>query len=174
MWKGIIALIAVLIAIIIGFNFIGTDQADKTDIKINMIIESPAFQNNQNIPSKYTCDGLNVNPPLKISGIPAEAKSLALIMDDPDATRGTWTHWVLANIDPSIREIPENSVPAGAVELKSSFAKPRYGGPCPPSGTHRYFFKLYALNTPKISSVSEIPAHTIVQAELIGLYSRQR
>ena len=192
MWKGAAALIAVVIAVVIGFNFIGTDRENKNgdidsgtannagmeSVKINMTIESPAFQNNQSIPSKFTCDGANVNPPLEISGVPENAKSLALIMDDPDAPRGVWTHWALANINPSVREIPENSVPADAVELKSSFAKPGYGGPCPPPSAdgrpHRYFFKLYALDTPKINSASEIPAHAIAQAELIGLYSRQR
>ena len=138
-----------------------------------MKLESPAFGHNQNIPAKYTCDGKNINPLLKISGAPETAKSLALIVDDPDATRGvTWVHWVVLNIELKTSEIPENSVPAGSLELKTSFGKPGYGGPCPHSGTHRYFFKLYALDTPKISSVKEIPAHTVASAELIGLYSR--
>ena len=147
-----------------------------------MKIESSAFQNNQNIPAKYTCDGENVNPLLKISGAPENAKSLALIVDDPDATRGvTWIHWVLLNIDPTVRKISKNSVPVNSLELKTSFGKPGYGGPCPPpnpdksvgKGTHRYFFKLYALNAPKINSVEEIPMHTIASAELIGLYKRK-
>jgi len=138
-----------------------------------MKIESSAFQNNQNIPPKYTCDGENINPQLKISGVPESAKSLALIVDDPDASMGTWVHWVVLNIDPETAEIPENSAPAGSLELKTSFDKPGYGGPCPHTGTHRYFFKLYALDAPKINSAEEIPAHTIASAELIGLYQRR-
>lgn len=89
-----------------------------------MKIESPAFQNNQNIPAKYTCDGENISPPLKISGVPENAKSLALIVDDPDAPMCTWIHWVLLNISPATSEIAENSAPAGALELKTSFGKP--------------------------------------------------
>ncbi|OGF61723.1 hypothetical protein A2926_03100 [Candidatus Giovannonibacteria bacterium RIFCSPLOWO2_01_FULL_44_40] len=151
-----------------------------------MRIESHAFGHNQSIPAKYTCDSpvgeQAPNPPLEISGVPENAKSLALIVDDPDATRGvTWAHWVVLNIDPEIHEISENSVPSGALELKTSFGKPGYGGPCPPpnqdksigKGTHRYFFKLYALDVPKINSVDEISAHTVASAELIGLYSRK-
>lgn len=138
-----------------------------------MKIENPAFQNNEKIPAKYTCDGINTNPPLKISGTPKDAKSLTLIMDDPDAPMGTWTHWIILNISPTISEIPENSVPPNSTELKTSFGKPGYGGPCPPSGTHRYFFKLYALDIEKINSVEEISSHTIAKAELVGLYSRK-
>ena len=150
-----------------------------------MKIESAAFQNNERIPAKYTCDGNppagGINPPLKISDIPANAKSLALIVDDPDATSGrTWVHWIVLNISPALREIAENSVPVNSTELKTSFGKLGYGGPCPPpnpdksigAGTHRYFFKLFALDA-KINSVDEIPAHTIASAELIGLYSRK-
>ena len=141
---------------------------------IEMKIESSAFQNNQNIPAKYTCDGENINPPLKISGVPENAKSLALVVDDPDATRGiTWVHWILLNIDPAIGEIAENSLPEKTKELVTSFGKPGYGGPCPPKGSkpHRYFFKLYALYD-KINSVEEIDKHTIEKAELVGFYSR--
>ncbi|KKT29064.1 hypothetical protein A3I36_00240 [Candidatus Giovannonibacteria bacterium RIFCSPLOWO2_02_FULL_45_28] len=152
-----------------------------------MRIESPVFGHNQSIPEKYTCDGQNINPALKISGVPENAKSLALIVDDPDATRGiTWIHWVILNIggeklENGRLEITENNVPTGSLELKTSFGKPGYGGPCPPpnqdksigKGTHRYFFKLYALDTEKINSVEEIPAHTIASAELIGLYNRK-
>lgn len=137
-----------------------------------MKIESPAFQNNQTIPVKYTCDGENVNPPLKISDTPENTRSLALVVDDPDASIGTWVHWIVLNIDPQIAEIPENSVPPDALELKTSFGKPGYGGPCPRSGTHRYFFKLYALDA-EINSTEEIHAHTLAGAELVGLYTRK-
>jgi len=146
-----------------------------------MKITSPVFGHNQKIPSKYTCDGENLSPPLEISGVPEGAKSMVLIMDDPDATHGLWVHWVLWNISPDTKEIPENSVPAGAAEGMTSFGKPGYGGPCPPSGTHRYFFKLCALNkklelSPSAEKVEleEVMAGQVLdQAELIGLYSRQ-
>ena len=151
-----------------------------------MKITSPLFEHNEAIPSKYTCDlsrqvGGNVNPPLKIEGVPEGAKSIVLIMDDPDATRGLWVHWVLWNLSPDTKEIPENSVPAGAVEGTTSFGKPGYGGPCPPSGTHRYFFKLYALNgkleLPPSAGKAELEeamaGQVLDQVELIGLYSRQ-
>lgn len=146
-----------------------------------MKLESPAFEHNQKIPSKYTCDGKNINPPLKIESVPEATKSLVLIMDDPDAPRGTWVHWTLWNISPDTKEIPENSVPAGAVQGQTSFGKPGYGGPCPPSGTHRYFFKLYALDaTLELSPQADratletaMEGRILDKAELIGLYSRR-
>ncbi len=146
-----------------------------------MKLESPIFENNGNIPSKYTCDGGNVNPPLEIREVPENAKSLVLIVDDPDAPMGTWVHWTVWNISPKTTEISENSVPEGAVEGITDFGKPGYGGPCPPSGTHRYFFKLYALNTTldldssaKAKDIEKaMEGHILDKAELIGLYSRQ-
>src|SRR3989338_8553032 len=99
-----------------------------------MKITSPVFQNNGNIPSKYTCQGEDINPELNIEGIPENAKSLVLIMDDPDAPVGVWDHWVLFNIS-MITKINEDSVPQGAVQGKNSWEKNGYGGPCPPSGT---------------------------------------
>ncbi|MBD3360547.1 YbhB/YbcL family Raf kinase inhibitor-like protein [Candidatus Peregrinibacteria bacterium] len=146
-----------------------------------MEITSTAFNNNENIPSKYTCDGQDINPPLQISGTPENAKSLVLIVDDPDAPAGTWIHWTVWNIDPKIIEIPENSVPAGAVEGETSFENTGYGGPCPPSGTHRYFFKLYALDimldldqNAKSDDIYQVmEGHTVDSAELIGLFSRE-
>jgi len=143
-------------------------------------IESPEFGSNEMIPSKFTCEGQNTNPELKISGVGSNAKSLVLIMDDPDAPMGTWVHWTLWNIDPETAEIPQNSVPEGAVEGITSFKKPGYGGPCPPSGTHRYFFKLYALDTMLAlgakATASDIEkameGHILDSAELVGLYKR--
>ena len=144
-------------------------------------ISSPVFKHNQMIPSKYTCDGEDVNPPLFIGNAPPEAKSLALIADDPDAPAGIWVHWVLWNIDPKTTEIGESSVPAGAHQGTTDFRMQRYGGPCPPSGTHRYFFKLYALDTAidpgkgatKAGLERAMKGHVIAQAELIGLYKRK-
>lgn len=146
-----------------------------------MKIQSSAFQNNGSIPAKYTCDGLDVNPPLEFLDVPSNAKSLALIMDDPDAPAGTWVHWTLWDMDSKISSIPENSVPAGVTQGVTSFGKPGYGGPCPPSGTHRYFFKLYALDkelylpssTDKNGLLDAMQGHILDQAELIGLYKRK-
>ncbi|MCL5666597.1 MAG: YbhB/YbcL family Raf kinase inhibitor-like protein [Patescibacteria group bacterium] len=147
----------------------------------NMKIESQAFKDGENIPAKYTCDGEGVNPPLEFGNVPAEAKSLALIMDDPDAPGKTWTHWLVWNIDPAVSRIAENSVPEGAMQGQASSGQNNYGGPCPPSGTHRYYFKVYALDAKlDIPSYSDQAAleqamdgHIIGQAELVGLYSRQ-
>jgi len=141
-------------------------------------ITSPSFQNNGAIPAKYTCDGNDVNPPLNITGIPREAKSLVLIVDDPDASMGTFVHWVVWNIPPKER-IEENSVPG--VEGMNDFRKRSYGGPCPPSGTHRYFFKLYALdvkldlktNSRKEDVEKAIEGHVLARGEIVGLYRRR-
>lgn len=148
---------------------------------VTMNISSPAFAHNGSIPAMYTCDGTNVSPSLAVSGVPQGARSLVLISDDPDAPRGTWVHWLLWNLDPTTREIPEGSVPTSAIEGTTSFRKTGYGGPCPPSGTHRYFFKLYALDTtlnlPPAAHKDQLEAamagHILAQAELIGLYSRK-
>ena len=140
-------------------------------------ISSPKFEHKGSIPVKYTCDGENINPPLIIEGIPEKAKSLVLIVDDPDAPMGTWVHWVVWNI-PTINIIEENNVPG--VEGINDFNQHGYGGPCPPSGTHRYFFKVYALSTEldlnpsstKKDVESAMEARIITKAELVGLYSR--
>ncbi len=142
---------------------------------------SRAFPDNGMIPSEYTCDGADGNPPLTIRNVPANSRSLALIVDDPDAPRGTWVHWVLWNIGPGTTEIPSKSVPGGALQGTNDFGKQGYGGPCPPSGTHRYFFKLYALDiSPALKSGSTkarleeaMKGHIIEKAELLGLYRRK-
>lgn len=146
-----------------------------------MKITSPAFESEQQIPAKYTCDGDNVNPPLVFEDIPEQAKSLVLIMDDPDAPDKTWVHWILYNISPNIEFINENSKPGTALVGLNDFEKNDYGGPCPPSGTHRYFFKLYALSekledmpefTDKDMLIEAMNTLVIESAELIGLYSK--
>ncbi len=147
----------------------------------NMKLTSSVFQSNQSVPAKFTCDGENVNPPLTISDTPGDAKSIVLIMDDPDAPSGTWVHWTLWNIDPNTKEIAENSLARGAIEGITSFGKPGYGGPCPPSGTHHYHFKLYALDTTLSLSSSasredlekSMKGHIISKSELVGLYSHK-
>lgn len=148
------------------------------DLKIN----SSAFSDGEFIPARYTADGLDVNPPLQISGVPEGAKSLVLIMDDPDAPVGVWDHWVVFNIPPSVTEISENSTPAGAVVGKNSWGRTNYGGPAPPSGVHRYFFKLYALDSmlplpvgaTKAQVESAMKGHILAEAQLMGKYSRSR
>ena len=143
-----------------------------------MKLTSPAFEHNQMIPKKFTCQGNDVNPELNIAGIPAEAKNLALIVDDPDAPMGTWVHWVVFNIPPSAAKIKENSIPG--MQGYNDFGRNNYGGPCPPSGTHRYFFKLYALDTEldlkegikKQELEKAMEGHILVKTELIGLYKK--
>jgi len=143
-----------------------------------LTITSPAFENNKSIPSKYTCDGDDVNPTLNIEGIPKETKSMVLIVDDPDAPMGTWDHWIVWNIPPT-NKIEENSVPG--TEGLNDFRKHSYGGPCPPSGTHRYFFKIYALDTKldlnpnsrKKDVENAMKDHILAKGELVGLYSRR-
>ena len=145
----------------------------------SMEISSPEFEHHQSIPKKYTCQGDDVNPPLKIADIPPGAKCLVLIVDDPDAPMGPWDHWIIWNIQP-VEQISENSVPMGAVEGKNSWGKNQYGGPCPPSGTHRYFFKLYALDSllelPSDSGKADVEkameGHVIGESQLIGVYEK--
>ena len=145
-----------------------------------MKITSATFQSNSKIPSKYTCDGENINPPLQFSDISDNAKSLVLIVDDPDAPSKTWVHWVVYNIRGDVTEVEEDSTPGGGIEGITDFGRAGYGGPCPPSGTHRYFFKLYALHTTldfpqnvtKQMVEEKMQGHILDQAELIGLYSR--
>lgn len=146
-----------------------------------MTITSPAFEDNGDIPARYTCDGKDINPPLKFGNIPAGARSLALIVDDPDAPGGIWVHWVVWNIDPGTVEIGENTVPKGSVQGVNDFEKRDYGGPCPPSGTHRYFFKLYALDTllnfssdaGKAGLEKAMEGHILAKAQIVGLYKRR-
>jgi len=170
--------ILVSVAIIL---LLASGAASKEAGKMSTLnIESPAFQNNASIPRHYTCDGKDVNPPLVIRGVPDGAKSLALIVDDPDAPMGTWVHWVVWNIDPATMQIAENAVPPGAQQGKNDFKKTSYGGPCPPSGTHRYFFKLYALDTKlnlgsnatKADVEKAMKGHILGEAQTMGLYKR--
>jgi Raf kinase inhibitor-like YbhB/YbcL family protein len=146
-----------------------------------MKITSSAFQEGGNIPDKFSKNGENINPALRIEGAPAEAKSLLLIMDDPDAPVGLFTHWLVWNIDPNTTEIAENSVPKGAVQGTNDYPNLGYGGPQPPSGTHRYYFKVFALDqTLDLKSGAkraEVDAamrgHVIAQGQLMGRYSHK-
>ena len=188
----LVALFITLIILLIGVIILQRGKISKKsgvskpqpnnteDFIANMKIVSSTFDNNQNIPSKYTCDGENINPPLTFSVIPNNAKSLVLIVDDPDAPGGVWTHWILFNISPAIQNITENSVPPEAIQGITSFGSNRYGGPCPPFGTHHYFFKLFALDT-KLNLTDKtdsenlqeaMKGHVIEQTQLVGIYSR--
>lgn len=145
-----------------------------------MKITSIVFENNQPIPAKYTCQGENINPPLSFSEVPPATQSLTLIVDDPDAPGTTWVHWVLFNIPPNTQAISENSIPSAALQGLTDFGTSTYGGPCPPSGTHRYFFKLYALDislnltekAKKEDIEKAMKDHILAKTELIGLYKK--
>jgi len=144
-------------------------------------ITSSSFQAGGDIPAKFTCDGTNVSPALQIGGVPNEAKSLVLIVDDPDAPRGLFTHWIIWNIDPKTTRVAENSAPAAGVQGTNDFGKRNYGGPCPPSGTHRYFFKIFALDTKlelkpnarRAELDAAMRGHILAQGELTGRYSHK-
>jgi Raf kinase inhibitor-like YbhB/YbcL family protein len=146
-----------------------------------MKITSSAFQEGANIPSKFTCDGADTSPPLQIADIPSEAKSLALIVEDPDAPSGLFTHWTVWNIPPQTSAVEEGSVPKG-LQGTNDFGKSGYGGPCPPSGTHRYYFKIFALDReldlPPGTKRSQLDAamkgHVVAQGEIMGRYSRKK
>jgi len=152
-----------------------------------MEIKSAAFGHEGMIPSKYTCDGEDISPALEWSGIPAGTQSLALISDDPDAPVGTWVHWVYYDIPPDSEGLPEAVKPdkkpsPGGTQGITDFRRIGYGGPCPPSGTHRYFFKLYALDSvlnlepgvDKKGLLKAMEGHILAQAELMGKYKRRR
>jgi len=172
-----LSLLVVFVGIQISEAFTAKEAATMSELTISSL----AFGHNGNIPAKNTCDGQDVNPSLTIRNVPPGAKSLALIVDDPDAPAGTWVHWVLWNVAPDTSDIKEGSVPKGAIQGINDFRKHAYGGPCPPSGTHRYFFKLYALdsllnlgpNSRKAELEKAMQGHIISQAEIIGLYKRK-
>jgi Raf kinase inhibitor-like YbhB/YbcL family protein len=147
-------------------------------------LKTSAFREGEKIPAKYTCDGDDISPLLEIRNAPATTKGLALIMDDPDATRGTpWDHWIMWNIDPKTQYISEDHIPNNAVQGANSWGKAKYGGPCPPKGkpAHRYVFTLYALDTllelPQLSTKEELlramEKHIIAHTSIVGLYGRQ-
>ena len=150
-----------------------------------MILKSAVFEADRAIPQKYSCEGADVSPPLEWSNAPEQTKSFVLICDDPDAPGGTFVHWVYYDIPATVQELPEGvtteAQPSiGGVQGKNSFGKTGYGGPCPPGGTHRYFFKLYALNTtlglPAGQSKQQVQnameGHVLSEAQLMGTYTR--
>ena len=143
-----------------------------------MKLTSPAFEHEGRIPKEYTCQGADINPELRIDGVPDKARTLTVIVDDPDAPMGTWDHWIVFNI-PVASRIEKDSIPG--TQGTNDFERLSYGGPCPPSGTHRYFFKVYALDSElrvaEGASKAEIEramkGHVLDQAELIGVYSKE-
>ena len=145
-----------------------------------MKIQSNSFEQNGFIPQKYSCKGSNINPELHWEDIPENTKSLALIMDDPDAPVGLWVHWILYNIPKDTMNINENSTPSEALDGINSWKKTGYGGPCPPSGTHRYFFKLFALDymldlkgeVNKTILEQKMKGHILSEARLMGKFKK--
>jgi len=169
-----------------GSSTVNKNEEDTMAPSGKFAITSTAFKEGEMIPQKFTCDGQNISPPLKWESVPAQTKSFALIVDDPDAPAGTWVHWVIFNIPPTADELAESvstksSLPSGALQGKNDFRDSGYGGPCPPGGTHRYYFKLYALDTMlKLSSGTTKPellkameGHIVAQTHLMGRYSRK-
>ncbi len=153
---------------------------------MGIVVTSVAFDEGGLIPPRYTCDGANVSPPIQLTGVPEETKSIALICDDPDAPAGTWVHWVIYDLPPDLPGLPEavspdKTVLGGAKQGLSDFRKIGYGGPCPPGGTHRYFFKIYALDTAtslgpgarKGDLLKAMEGHVIAEGRLMGRYSRK-
>jgi Raf kinase inhibitor-like YbhB/YbcL family protein len=156
--------------------------AEEGDPAMNsaLAITSPAFADGQPIPATFTADGANVSPELVIANPPAGTACFALIVDDPDAPMGTWVHWVAWNIPASTTRIPEGRLPAGSLEGRNSWGRTGYGGPSPPSGTHRYHFKLYALDRPlelprttdKVALIDAMEGRVLARAQLTGTYRR--
>jgi len=165
------------------------EQADSGavgDRRMEIKITSPAFEAGGMIPPKYTCDGANISPPLQWQGVPEGTKSLALINDDPDAPMGTWVHWVVFNVGAEVAALAEHiptdkTLAGGTMQGTNDFGKIGYGGPCPPRGAHRYFFRIYALDTRldleagarKSSLLKAMEGHILAQGELVGKYERQ-
>lgn len=187
MWAAILGIVLICISVVAAYT--GILSGDKEKIVMSMNIQSLSFMHEREIPARHTCDGLNTSPPILWLGVPNSAKSLALIVDDPDAPdpsapKMTWVHWLLYNIPVSATDLTEgvtaNRLPAGTLQGINDWHSTGYGGPCPPIGRHRYFFKLYALdsvlpdlkNPTKATLEKAMQGHVLDQASLIGLYQR--
>jgi Raf kinase inhibitor-like YbhB/YbcL family protein len=175
------------IVLVILLSSCSSAQTLTSEADMSLEVKSDAFSNGQSIPAKYSCIGKNISPALTWSDPPSGTQSFALIMDDPDAPAGTWVHWVLYNIKPDWRNLPEdlpvtgkNIDPNAVFFGTNSSGNIRYDGPCPPSGTHRYYFKLYALDTQigllpgatKEKIIKEMQGHILAQGELMGTFSK--
>jgi len=188
MLKNVIVSVVVLVLLFCSCE--ESVQADSGAVggkKMELKVTSSAFAEGGLIPSKYTCDGADISPPLQWDTVPEGTKSIALVSDDPDAPMGTWVHWVLFNLPHDTNELAENIPPDktlsnGAKQGTNDFGRIGYGGPCPPSGTHRYFFKIYALDTlidlppgvRKQQLLKAMDGHILAQGQLIGKYKRIR
>jgi len=174
-----------MLLLVVGVR-LGMPAEETSTRRGTMELKSSAFSQGRAIPSKYTCEGQDVSPPLTWTETPPGTKSLALIADDPDAPMGTWVHWVVYNLPPATRQLPEEfptdgRLPDGTIQGKTDFGRTGYGGPCPPSGTHRYFFHLFALDTtltlPSASTAKQLKAamqgHILAEAQLMGTYRRK-
>ena len=150
-----------------------------TDVPAAIEVTSPAFTADEEIPVVFSCAGRNISPPLAWTGVPDDARELALVVDDPDAPRGTFTHWILFGLPPSTSSLAEGTVPAGAKQARNSAGSAAYAGPCPPSGTHHYRFTVYALDEPLAVSdgadtgaaLDAISDHAVAQGRLVGLFT---
>lgn len=191
MKQGKILLAALIMAGAGLASAIAINAREKEVSAMSLTLVSSAFRHNGDIPARYTCDGDDVSPPLSWSGVPAGTRSLALILDDPDAPdpkapKMTWVHWVLYNIPPTATELPERAgtknLPQGTLEGINDWKRTGYGGPCPPVGRHRYFHKLYALDTvlpdmnrpTKVRLEAAMHGHIVSRAEIVGTYQRSR
>ena len=160
--------------------FLGLAVTQSMVAQSNISVSSSAFSAGGKIPPQFSCKGANVNPPLEFHGVPSNAKSLALILEDPDAPTGLFTHWLVWNIAPTAGQIGEKSAPPGAMQGTNDFGKPGYGGPCPPSGTHRYFFRVIALDQSldlksgkkRAEFDKAIAGHILARGELMGRFSK--
>lgn len=177
-----------LVAFILLYSCQSKNQSNFKNVggkKMEIKIKSTAFEEGGMIPKKYTCDGKDISPPLVWDSVPDSTKSFALICDDPDAPMGTWVHWVIFNLPANIKDLPENvppqkTLPNGAKQGTNDFRKIGYGGPCPPGGTHRYYFKLYALDTEltlaagttKAILLKAMGGHILAEGQLMGKYKR--
>jgi Raf kinase inhibitor-like YbhB/YbcL family protein len=185
----IIVLCTASFALLLVSACLQAENAKKETKSMNGItVESRAFSPMQPIPSDYTCDGADISPPLSWSNVPAAAKSIVIICDDPDAPAGTWVHWVVYDLPPADRDSLERNIPksdtiAGVgTQGTNDFKRIGYNGPCPPGGTHRYFFKVYALdallNLPAKKTKQEVEkvmkGHILAKGELIGTYTRKK
>lgn len=180
--KYFFAIISIVVMVLLGIIFfkMSGDNIISAKTKEGKMKLTSVFENGDKIPSKYTCDGEGAAPELTITDVPKDALSLVLIVDDPDAPMGVFTHWLLYNIPVDTKNISAANVPTEAIAGMTDFGKTGYGGPCPPYGTHRYFFKLFAIDTiltlphnvRKDALEKAIEGHVIEKAELIGLYAR--
>lgn len=182
--------VSFLIAVgIIAGSVCAKGESTKKGAKImnSIKVESAAFKHMQPIPSQYTCDGADISPPLSWSNVPPAAKSIALIADDPDAPAGTWVHWVVYDLPPAADSLQEDvpkidTLPEGGIQGRNDFHRIGWNGPCPPGGTHRYFFKVYALDTilnlPAGKTKQEIEkamkGHILAKGEIVGKYTRSK